>query len=539
MSTDIKNEMRILYVEDQADVRQLTLKILSRRYKNISTAEHGREGLKIFNEQSPSIVITDVKMPVIDGLSMIREIKAVNKNVKIILTTAHSDLDYFVQAIELGIDHYILKPIDVENLYVAIEKCIYQLNIELDLQRKSEEIQAANVLLKAEIESRKIIEAELLSAKEKAEESDRLKTAFLANMSHEIRTPLNSILGFAELLKNQNLTKEKKERYVGIINDAGKDLLEVINDIIDISKIEAGQVTVNKIRFSINEMLNDLYDIYDAEITYKNKSIELVRSFALNDNDCIVLADDVRIRQILKNLISNSIKFTQEGHIEFGYTRKDSNTVVFYVKDSGIGIDRKNHKIIFERFRQADESTTREYGGTGLGLAITKSLVEIMEGTIWLESEKGSGAVFYFSLPVEFENTSSSIIQKLNEESYSWQDKSILIVEDILEGFLFLQDLIEPTHAKIFHAENGKDAIDICKSKKIDIVLMDLQLPGMNGLEATKIIKSMMPDIPVIAQTASILSDSMIEAKQAGCCEYLTKPINKDSLLETVDRYLH
>ena len=445
--------IKILYIEDQQDVRTLTCNLLKRRYTNVFTAENGKAGLEIFEQEKPQIVVTDIRMPVMDGLTLCKEIKKKCDNCRFILTTAHSDIDYFLQSIEIGINHYILKPIDPDLLFAAVDNCIKEFQTTYDLERKTKELQQMNLRLMDEIEQRNILEKDLIKAKEKAEEADRLKTSFLANMSHEIRTPLNGILGFAELLKNSKVTQEKRERYISIINESGRDLLNIINDVLDLAKIEACQIMLSPTDFSLNTMINELYVIYEADISIKGKPIVLKKVTELPDDKSYINGDDIRIKQIFKNLISNAIKFTPEGSIEFGY-KINNKKIHLFVKDSGIGIDTSNHAFIFDRFRQEDETTTREFGGTGLGLSIAKSLTELMGGQISVESEKGKGALFAFSIPYinVVRNEYYQVFEKVNR--YNWEDMHILIVEDHQDTFLYLKDLLEETKARISWAKN-------------------------------------------------------------------------------------
>lgn len=385
------------------------------------------------------------------------------------------------------------------------------------------------------------IETQLKQAKDKAEESDRLKSAFLANMSHEIRTPMNAILGFTELLKSTDLTEDKKNNFIDIILKRGKDLLNIINDIIDISKIESKQLKINHTKCYLNAVLHDLHVFFGNDIQFsEKKKLKLNLKTALPDNDCFVVIDDMRLKQIFTNLLSNAIKFTTIGTIEFGYTLLNKNTLNFFVRDSGIGIPEDKLVLIFDRFRQADDSTSRHYGGTGLGLAISKSLVEMMGGTIFVESEVGKGSLFSFTLPFQpFENIVEIRLDKKNiHENYFWQDKTILIVEDDKVNFLYLSTLLRKTKVQILHALNGAEAVELFKTDvKIDLILMDIQMPVMNGYEATRIIKKINRNLPIIAQTAYAMEEDKQKCEQAGCDNFIVKPIKIDTLITVIEKY--
>ncbi|MBI5218921.1 MAG: response regulator [Bacteroidia bacterium] len=382
---------------------------------------------------------------------------------------------------------------------------------------------------------------EIVRSKERALESDSLKTAFLANMSHEIRTPMNAILGFTELLKDEGLSAYKRNEFIDIISKRGKDLLNIINDIIDISKIEAGQIKINNIECSLNAIVLELYSIFESDITFKEKKdVSLRARTSLSHKESFVFMDDFRLKQIFTNLIGNAVKFTEKGFIEFGYTL-ENDMLCFYVEDTGIGISKEKQAIIFDRFRQADDSTTKHYGGTGLGLAISESLVKLMGGYMMLESETGAGSKFSFYLPyrplsVSSKNTGEEK-QDIPKEP-DWKNKTILIVEDDHVNFQYLKVLLKKTNAQILRAENGQEAIDLCqKNKHINIVLMDIQMPVMNGFEATKIIKGFRKDLPVIAQTAYAMAEDKEKCVAAGCDEYLSKPIDIKALITITGKY--
>ena len=260
-----------------------------------------------------------------------------------------------------------------------------------------------------QIQSQKEFENKLKEAKERAEESDRLKSAFLANMSHEIRTPMNAILGFTDLIMNDMLSPEEGKKYLEVIKSSGENLLNIINDIIDISKIESGQLKIKKETFDLHNLLDELKDISRNLIYQSQKPISLIVQEGISNDNFFIKADPYRLHQILLNLLTNAIKFTKEGYIELGYIIKDENTLQFFVKDTGQGIASQHKNLIFERFRQVDETSIRKFGGTGLGLAITKSLISMMKGQIWLESEPGKGSKFYFSIPCHFKTPKTDI----------------------------------------------------------------------------------------------------------------------------------
>ena len=387
-----------------------------------------------------------------------------------------------------------------------------------------------------DISHRKIAEQELIETRNKAMESDRLKSAFLANMSHEIRTPMNGILGFANLLLLGNISDEKKNHYLTIILNNSNQLLSIINDILDISRIEAGLVNVKSELFNLNSVINEVYEMFRPSANQK----KLLIKTEIPDKAQNILSDKTKITQILSNLVSNAIKFTNFGEITIG-CRSDQNTIEIYVSDTGIGIPADMHQLIFERFRQVEESYTKKYGGTGLGLAISKNLVEMLGGTISVKSETGKGSVFSVFIPVvhSFEKKIivSSDVKQYNAEQLN--NKTILIAEDEFINFYYLEELLRFSNAKIIHAINGIEAVEIAldPTLKPDMILMDIKMPEMNGIEATKKIREKNPSIPIIAQTAYSLENDRQTAIDAGCNDFIAKPVSYEVFF-TILKYL-
>ncbi|MCD6091932.1 MAG: response regulator, partial [Bacteroidales bacterium] len=379
-------------------------------------------------------------------------------------------------------------------------------------------------------------------AKDKAEESDRLKSAFLANMSHEIRTPMNGILGFTSLLKEPDLTSNEKDNYIKIIEKSGKRMLTTINDIVDISKIEAGQMEVSISDFSINKQIEFLYTFFKPET--QKKGIELSYKNGLPKNEDSITSDMVKVNAILTNLIKNAIKYSHKGSIDFGYQiieDKDLTSLQFYVKDKGIGIPKDRQKAVFDRFVQADIEDKQVYEGSGLGLTISKAYVEMLGGTIWLESEEGEGSQFYFTLPFksiknrkhqEEQTTSKSILTEIPRKL------SILVAEDDETSGIYLKTLTRGIYKDISFVKTGTKAVEICKEKTFDLILMDIKMPEMSGYEATRKIREFNKDIVIIAQTAYALSGDRELSLEAGCNDYISKPINKNKLMEMIWKHV-
>jgi len=385
---------------------------------------------------------------------------------------------------------------------------------------------------------RKKAEQDLRDALTKAEESDRLKTAFLNNMSHEIRTPLNGILGFTSLLDDPDTTPEDKEYFYRIINQNGEQLLSIINDIISIATIEAGQEKIRQVKTNVNEMLAMLYEQFKFQGSGKN--IMLNFRTLPGPASGVIKTDETKLRQVLTNLIGNALKFTEQGMIEFGCNQQ-SGMLEFYVRDTGIGIAPEMHLVIFERFRQANDNPKKEYGGNGLGLAISKAYVELLGGSIWLESVQGKGSTFRFTIPyIPFEVFQDKRTLPSNPVSVmSGKGRTLLIAEDTYANFQLLDAILKKLGYRIIHVENGIQAVESCRSfPEIDLVLMDMKMPEMDGYVATGIIKEMRPDLPVVAVTAYALGGDKDKALKAGCDDYIAKPVKPANVLEILNRLL-
>jgi signal transduction histidine kinase/CheY-like chemotaxis protein/PAS domain-containing protein len=379
---------------------------------------------------------------------------------------------------------------------------------------------------------RKKYQEELIKAKEKAEESDKLKSEFLANMSHEIRTPMNGIIGFSELLANNDVSDDKKNSYARIVIDSGKQLLNIIDDILDFSKIEAGQLEIKKSLVQVNDVITELFSIFSQTAQTNNLFLFPIKD--LSDEDSVIVTDKNRLMQIFNNLLSNAFKFTNSGEISFGY-KYDNDKLKFFVKDSGCGIDEELHDIIFDRFRRANNKHNKIIRGTGLGLAITKRLVELLDGEIWFESKENAGTTFYFTLPYK-KADSSGIINKMGKVS---KEFSVLIVEDDEINYLYLDELLSKLKLNLFHAKTGIEAIDICKKHAdIDLVLMDIKLPEMDGIEATRKIREFRPNLTIIAQTAFAMDSDKEKVFLAGCSDFIAKPIKKEKLILLLKKYI-
>jgi len=402
----------------------------------------------------------------------------------------------------------------------------------IQLKEQNEEYEALNEELRETNE-------QLLITRNKAEESDRLKTEFLQNMSHEIRTPMNAILGFSSLLVDNYGNKSKLEHFSGIINQRCNDLLEIINDILEISKIESGQMTVNVEKFEVNELFTELSLFFNEYQKRIGKQHLVFCLQSVNEKSFSnIQTDKLKLKQILFNLIVNAFKFTENGSINCGCIF-ENNQLIFSVSDTGIGIPQDKQTTIFERFSQLHHPSIKNLGGTGLGLSIAKGLSILIGGKIWLESELEKGTTFYVSIPfVESETTENLVINKQDTVECDFPNKTILIVEDDFYNSEYLKEILSKKGLQIIVVDNAEDAIQKVGNQTIDLVLMDIRLPNMNGYDASRILVKSHPHIKIIAQTAFAAIDEKQKAIDAGCVDYVSKPTKREVLIAIIQKYL-
>lgn len=388
-----------------------------------------------------------------------------------------------------------------------------------------------------DITQQKQIENQLKYTIDQATESERLKTAFLQNISHEIRTPLNGILGFSNLLGNDNLTEEEKCFYIETLNESSSQLLNVVDNVLNLSRMETEKLPVYKEEVKLNNLLNELYDIYNEQII--NKDISLLLNKELDNISSIIYSDTNKLTLIFENLLNNAVKFTKSGKITFGYTIK-ADKIEFFVEDTGIGIEKIYWIKIFERFYQIDHNLTRAFGGTGLGLTIAKGNVDLLGGKIWVNSSLGNGSSFYFSLQY------NPVIE--SDITYSEKEPApldsilplILVAEDEEINYLFMEEALKEVKVSLLHAKNGRETVEICREREnICLVLMDIKMPLMNGFDAFSAIKKFRPNLPIVAQTAYASSSDKQKADELGFNNYLVKPIRKNLLVEMINNYIN
>ena len=384
----------------------------------------------------------------------------------------------------------------------------------------------------------KIDERAMKKAKERAEVADRLKTSFLANMSHEIRTPINAVIGFADLLNDPDLEDDEKEEYINTIQVNGELLLKLINDIIDIAKIESQQLKIIKNEFSLETLLDEIYiSTRNVLLAYDKPQLILEKYIDPQLQGKTLETDQFRLMQIINNLLSNAIKFTEVGTIEFGVNLLENGKPEFFVRDSGIGIDPADIDHIFERFGQVESSLELNVSGTGLGLSIVKSLVNLLGGNIKVQSKPGEGSVFTFTIDAL---SHDKVIKKRKENVVSLKGKKILIVEDTESNYRLINILLEKQGAETIWALSGNQGVSICKnSRDIDLVLMDINLPDIDGYQATAAIKAFRPNLPIVAQTAYAMAGEKEKSLEFGCDDYISKPIIPEILYTTLGSLLY
>ena len=651
----------ILIAEDSpTQAAQVKFLLESFHYKVVVT-QNGQQALDWLSDHKPSLVISDIVMPEMNGFELCEKIKSCEhtEDIPVILLTSLSDPNEVIEGLSCGADSFITKPYNKEALITNIEKILIEkaapaskedkLGIEInydgkkrlvraepqklvklllniyqgaihqntELNKTKDELKLLNESLEDIVEQRteKLIiankelvfqngekakraeelilannelyfqneekekraaeliiankelvfqneekekraaeliianrelffqneekekrAAELVKAKEKAEESDNLKSAFLNNLSHEIRTPMNQILGFAGFLNDPELTETHRDEYVVIINSQSQQLLHIINDIVEISKITAGQVDLKSTSFNLSVMMDELFAIFKPKAERRNLHLGLNKK--ITDGEAMIQGDQVKLKQIFSNLIENAIKFTDSGSIDIDYSRVGDRLIVA-VKDTGIGIEEQEKKVIFDQFRQVEITLMRKYGGLGLGLSISLAYARMMSGLIRFESELGVGSTFFVEIPflpaIDVVVNAKKDLPILDFSRPDWNNKTILIAEDEESNVDFLRAALKSSGINILIADNGLKAVEQCKlHPEIDLVLMDIKMPRMDGIEATRIIKSIRCELPVIAITAYAMTNDKEHFLAAGFDDYLPKPFKREDLIAKI-----
>jgi signal transduction histidine kinase len=525
----------VLIIDDNPTNLGVVVESLEESGFKIIIARNGEMGIKRAQFVKPDIILLDVVMPGISGFETCSRLKA-NKNtvdIPVIFMTALDNTEDKVKGFELGGVDYITKPVQVEEV-------LARLKTHLTIH-KLKNVNQQNERLKQEIAKRKLVEEQLRQSKELAESANHAKSAFLANMSHELRTPLNGILGYTQILNRDQSLTEQQKKGIDIIHRSGEHLLTLINDILDLSKIEAGKLELMPTECNIRSFLKDIVDIFYMRAIQKGIQLEYK---PLSELPSMAYVDEKRLRQVLLNLLSNAIKFTKTGQVSFRVHYKiltdEKSLISLEVEDSGEGIAADNLEKIFLPFQQVGEQSYH-IEGTGLGLPISQKLVKMMGGELHVESQLNVGSRFWFSIPLtgckqEIKDTHTDKLDIIGIKS---NNLTILVVDDQKENRAVLHNILKPLGFNVIEAENGQEAINKAHDFKPNAIIMDIRMPIMDGLEATKLLRqdSQFSNTVIIALSANVFDYQQQQALDAGCNVCINKPIHIEEFLTQLGKY--
>ena len=562
----MEKTIRVLFIEDSEDDMLLEMNELSKSGQNIiyELVDNSSDFVKALNEKTWDCIISDYSMPNFSGLEAISELKKHDLDIPFILVSGVIGEETAVQAMKAGSHDYLMKN-QLSRLLPAVEREMREAKIrrqkqivvkalkesEKNLKQQIKNYQALNVEylalneeLKKSLEHIQKINEDLVIAKNKAEESNRLKSAFLSTMNHELRTPLNHILGFSELILS-GVNPDVVTDYVQKIQSSGKSLLSIIEDIFDLALVEQSEIKVKHKSFTLMDLFDENKTSFSQVLSSfgKDEQIKLIFRPDRKYLSSYILSDKNKINQILINLFKNAIKFTNSGIIEFGFTVPEENRIRFYVKDTGIGIPKDKQEIIFDWFRQGDDTHSRQYSGLGIGLSLAKKISQVLGGELTVDSESGKGSTFFFTLPVEVSETVIPVVtevpQVLHYYELNLDKKTILIVEDDPLSRSLIRSYLKKTNANTIEADEGSEAIRKWHGNpSVDLILMDLKMPGMDGFVETHLIKNENPDLPIVALTAYSSAEDKAKALEAGCDSVITKPVERTVLLKEISKTL-
>jgi signal transduction histidine kinase len=545
--TDMNMRQRILIVDDNQTNLQGLKNILRQMPVDVDMAISGFEAVHLAEKNTYSLFLLDIQMPDMDGFETLKKLRQLARHefTPIILISAiYTGDQYKIKGIQTGAVDFIPKPVNPDILRAKVQVFLDLEENRSRLNSLIEELKIKNKLLTEEIDKGIQIAKELETARTKAEKASEYKSQLLVNMSHEIRTPVNSILGFADLITNPTVATKDKEKYMQYVSNSSQNLLFLIDEILEHSMLEAGELKINVNQVDVNDLCCELRDSFEnIKIQTGKDQILLTLETESSKPELIVNTDGQRLRQVLSNLINNAFKYTNSGVVSFGFIQVEQE-IEFFVKDSGIGVSPENIAEIFNRFKRAGNQNEISTTGAGLGLSISKNLIELLGGNIWVESELGKGSEFRFTIPLIHPDIVTGFVIKplapLLPEEMEWGSKTILIAEDEELNYLLLQEGLRISGINILWARTGRQSIDIVEAHpEIDLVLMDIRMPDIDGYEATRIIKSLRPGLPLIIQTACALSDEKNRSISEGGDEFITKPINRPLLLRTMSKYLN
>ncbi len=549
----------ILIVDDEPDIRQILSFALTAEGYSVRTAENGRDALRLFQDHPVALVLTDIRMPVMDGMAMAQAIRKTHEETEIIILTGHATVENAVEALKtIGAGDFLTKPLDdMDHLLLSVANALERRRLRARNQELLDELAAHRDNLEREVAQRtealrreirdhqRTAEA-LRTAKEAAEAANRAKSEFLANMSHEIRTPMNAIVGFADMLATP-ATDEIAREYINTIQSNCLSLLRLIDDILDLSRIEAGRMEIIPGPVNLHRLITGIDQVFRAKAD--EKGLKLLTQVDPELPEFLML-DEVRLRQVILNLVGNAIKFTENGSVRVrgGKTggSPDGTTLnlAITVTDTGVGIPPESQSVIFDVFRQSDGRINRKYGGTGLGLSITNRLAELMEGKVTLTSEVGRGSTFTIRLsgvPVGESLSPPAPAQDPPLGLSIPPETRILIVDDLDFNRKLLVSFLKEFSPVLFEAANGREALDLVRRHRPDIILMDISMPVMDGCEAARRLKNDgngLESIPLLAITASAMEDDRTRILDAGFDGYLAKPLLRNLMLRKVSEML-
>lgn len=538
LNSNLKNAKILIIDDQQQNIDLLTGLLEITGYKNHTTCSDSRKVIDLFNTFKPHLIMLDLMMPHFNGFQIMDQLKPFTPFgtfLPILVITADIKTETKQKALANGAADFLTKPFDLIEVELRIRNLLKSLYMHQQLENQ-------NLILEEKVKKRTAAlektNIELVAAKEKAEESNRLKSAFLSNMSHEIRTPMNGILNFSELLKDPELKVEKQQLFLNIIEKSANRLMFTINNIVDISKIESGLMELSISTFDLNRQIEEIEAFFMPEA--EKKGIQFKVTNTISTQDSLISSDSGKIYSILLNLVKNAIKFTFEGSVELVCSKK-GNQLEFYAKDTGIGIPLDRQPFIFDRFVQADIEDKAVHEGSGLGLAISKAYTEMLDGKLWVDSEEGNGSIFYFTMPLQTGRKEQKIAEdptEATDNSTVIKNLKILIAEDDEVSCILLSTILAEINAEILTAKTGVEAVKACQENPdLDLILMDVKMPEMNGHEATRQIRQFNEDIIIIAQSAYALIGESKRALNSGCNSYISKPIIKDELMSQIYEY--
>lgn len=533
INSTLKNA-NILIVDDQeANIDVLADLLEMQGYSNVRTTTDPRVVTGLIGASRPDLILLDLLMPHLSGFEVMDQIKKLvpeKTYLPVLVLTADINLETKQRALANGATDFLTKPFDLVEVGLRIKNL-------LETKYLHQQLKDQNLILEEKVKERtkelELKNSELIIARDKAEESDRLKTAFLNNISHEIRTPLNGILGFAPIVIQPDITMEEKEEFLEILNLSSTRLMNTINDIMDISLIISGNMGVYPQLIDISSLLKKVFQAFQEPA--EKKKLDFKMQFPVNTDPFNLNTDEEMLRKVVSKIVDNSIKFTQEGSVILGFELLN-NEIEIFVKDTGQGIEDDAQELIFENFMQENVSNTRVHEGSGLGLSIARGMMQLLGGKIRIASTKNEGTVVFLTLPNITSSTSSKTMNT-SKPINAVGKPTLLIAEDDDYSYFYVETLLRNEN-KILRAYNGQEAIDLCREHpEISLVLMDIKMPVINGMEATQSIKSFRNDLPIIAITAYAESGNAYKIKEAGCDDYFSKPITKTELLSLIQKY--